>query len=233
MSIRVGLYDFFAYTLPGIFYLGIIVFWLIATGVFAVDLPSLKDSWGAITFAVIATGYIIGLLLDSLAYRWMRLFQSRNRDATKVAFDEFTQRHSWVKLNYEPKDWRILLRAVKSVSLEAATDVEQHNVAFIMLRNISLAFVLSSISTVIYYFMVFSRSWMLAFGIIFLMLSFVAMRRSRIRRHWFYIAIFEAFTAHFLLDPKTGNSKFVKKSSVSTSKSTKKRQENNNITKKA
>ena len=101
MSIRVSLYDFFAYTLPGIFYLGIIGFWLNVAGLLVIDFASLKDSWGVVTFAVVGAGYITGILIDYPAYRWMRLFQSRNRDAAKGAFDEFTQRHSWVNLNYE------------------------------------------------------------------------------------------------------------------------------------
>ncbi|PKO16851.1 MAG: hypothetical protein CVU39_06440 [Chloroflexi bacterium HGW-Chloroflexi-10] len=222
MSIRVGLYDFFAYTLPGIFYLGIIGFWLNVTGLLVVDLTTLKDFWGAVTFVIVAAGYIIGLLIDSLAYRWMRLFYNRNRDATKTAFDEYTKRHPWVKLNYEAKDWGILLRAVKSVSLEAAADVEQHNVVFIMLRNISLAFVFSTISTVVYYFVVLSNIWILALGIVFFVLAIVAMRRSGIRRHWFYMAVFEAFTAHFLLDEKAVNAKLTEKSTVPAPKSVRK-----------
>jgi hypothetical protein len=222
MSIRVGLYDFFAYTLPGIFYLGIIGFWFNVTGLLVVDLTTLKDFWGAVTFVIVAAGYIIGLLIDSLAYRWMRLFYNRNRDATKAAFDEFTKRHSWVKLNYEAKDWGILLRAVKSVSLEAAADVEQHNVAFIMLRNISLAFVFSSISSVVYYFVILSNIWILALGIVFFGLAIVALRRSGIRRHWFYMAVFEAFTAHFLLDEKAVNAKLTEKTKDPAPKSARK-----------
>jgi len=152
----------------------------------------------------------------------MRLFQSRNRDAAKAAFDEFTKTHSWVDLNYDSDDWGILLRAVKSISLEAATDVEQHNVAAIMLRNISLAFVFSSISCVIYYFVALSNPWILALGLVFFILAFVSMRRNRIRRHWFYMAVFEAFTAHFLLDHKAGNQKNIKKSNIPASKSSRK-----------
>ena len=106
MSIRVGLYDFFAYTLPGVFYLSIVGFWLNTAGLLVVDFASLKDAWGVITLVVVGAGYILGLLIDDpLAYRWMRLFQGRNRNAAKAAFDEFMQQHSWVNINYEPQDW--------------------------------------------------------------------------------------------------------------------------------
>jgi len=222
MSIRVGLYDFFAYTLPGIFYLALIGFWLNTVGLLVIDFSALKDFSLVVLFAIISVGYITGLLIDPLAYRWMRLFQNRNRDAAKAAFDEFTQRHTWVNLSYESKDWGILLRAVKSVSMEAAADVEQHNVAAIMLRNISLAFIFSFVSCAVYYFVALSNLWVIALGLIFFVLAIVAMRRNRIRRHWFYMAVFEAFTAHFLLDNKAGNQKLAEKSNMSTPKPSKK-----------
>jgi hypothetical protein len=222
MSIRIGLYDFFAFTLPGIFYLIIISFWLNTLGLLAVDFSTLSDFSLAFLFLIIGAGYILGLLIDPLAYSWMRLFQSRNKEEVKVAYDEFTQRHAWVNMEYDSKDWGILLRAVKSMSLDAAADVEQHNVAAIMLRNISLGFVFSLISSLIYYFLVLQNLWILVLGVVFFMLAIAAMRRSRLRRRWFYIAIFEAFTAHFLLEAKTGKQKLSEKSNASRTKPSRK-----------
>lgn len=222
MSIRVGLYDFFAYTLPGIFYIAIITFWLNTIGLLVIDFSVLKDFSLEVLFVFVGAGYITGLIIDPIAYRLMRFFNSRNSDAAKAAYDEFTQQHSWVNLNYEANDWNILLRAVKSVSMEAAVDVEQHNVAFIMLRNISFAFVLCLISSVIYYFVVLPNIWALGLGFLFLIMAILAMRRSKIRRDWFYISIFEAFTAHFLLDNQTDKGKLKIKPNSSSSKPSRK-----------
>ena len=222
MSIRVGLYDFFAYTLPGIFYLLIITFWVNTLGLLAIDFSILKDFSLEVLFAMIGAGYIIGLLIDEVSYRWIRLFQKSNTEAKKAAYDEFTERHPWVTLKYDAKDWGILLRAVKSVSMDAAADVEQHNVASIMLRNISFAFVLCLISSVIYFLFVFSDLWVLGLGFLFLTMAILARRRSRIRRHWFYIGVFEAFTAHFLLDSQANKEKVKEKSNESLSKPSRK-----------
>ena len=74
MSIRVGLYDFFAYTLPGIFYLAIIGFWLNTVGLLLVDFSVLKDFSLVVLFVTLGAGYIIGVLIDPVAYSWMRLF---------------------------------------------------------------------------------------------------------------------------------------------------------------
>jgi hypothetical protein len=222
MSIRVGLYDFFAYTLPGIFYLAIIEFWLATTGLLVIDFSILKNFSLEVLFATVGAGYIIALLIDPIAYGCMRLFYQRNRDVAKAAYDEFTQRHSWVHLNYDAKDWGILLRGVKSVSMEAAADVEQHNVAFIMLRNISFAFVLCLISSVIYFFFFLPSPWILGLGVLFVIMAILAMRRSRVRRYWFYMAVFEAFTAHFLLNSQTAKEKVKEKSNLFTSKASRK-----------
>gem|GEM_PF-842871 len=201
MSIRIGLYDFFAYTLPGILYVAILTFWLNTIGILAIDFSVLKDFSLIALFMFVGAGYITGLIFDPIAFRLIRFFIGRNRDATKAAYEKFTERHPWVNLKYEAKDWSILLRAIKSVSMEAATDVEQHNVTFIMLRNIGFAFILCFISSGVYYF-VTRNLWDLGLGILFLTMAILAMWRSKIRREWFYIAVFEAFTAHFLLDNK-------------------------------
>ena len=222
MSIRVSLYDFFAYTLPGIFYLAIICFWLNTSGLLGMDFSVLNDFSLVVLFVMVIAGYILALLIDPIAYRWMRLFQKSNSQVAKAAYDEFTRGHTWVKLNYEAEDWGILLRAVKSVSMEAAADVEQHNVAFILLRNISFAFVLCLISAVIYFFVFFSNPWVLGLGFIFFVLAILAMARSAIRRHWFYMAVFEAFTAHFLLDRQTDRAKGKGKLNAPAAKSSRK-----------
>ena len=222
MSIRVGLYDFFAYTLPGIFYLAIIGFWLNNLGLLVIDFLILKDIYWAVLLVVVGAGYVIALLIDPVAYACMRLFYKRNRDVTKAAYDEFRQRYPWVQFNYAAKDWGILLRAVKSVSMEAAADVEQHNVAFIMLRNISFAFVLSLISSVLYFLFISPDPRVLGLGFLFLILAISAMRRSSIRRHWFYTAVFEAFTVHFLLNNQPANEMEKAKPNTPTSKATRK-----------
>ena len=108
MSIRIGLYDFFAYTIPGIFYLIILVFWLNAFGVTAIDVKTLDSLSISSLVVILGGGYIAGLLIDPLAYKWMRLFQSRNRDAAMSAFNEFHNQHPWLVLDLNWTDWGIL-----------------------------------------------------------------------------------------------------------------------------
>lgn len=206
MSINIGLYDFFAYTIPGVFYLILIGFWINALGLVKIDLKMIDSS--ALSIIVIAgAGYIIGQIIDPIAYRWFRLFYKRNSEAVKYALDEYHKQHPWLPLKYKPEDWSILFRGIKSKSLEAAKDIEQHNASSIMLRNIGFAFFLVSVSCLIYFFVISSNVWNIFLFLGFLGLSIITVRRSRIRRHWFYLAVFEAFAAHYLLDDKLADEK--------------------------
>src|SRR5215211_3679945 len=101
MSIRIGLYDSFAYTLPGTFYLFIIGFWLNVFCLIRMDLRTINKLSLLFLFIILGAGYIMGLLFDPLAYRWVRLFQGRNRDAAKAAYNEFIDRHKWVNLDFD------------------------------------------------------------------------------------------------------------------------------------
>jgi hypothetical protein len=204
MSIRISLYDFFSYTIPGIIYLIIIGFWANAFGLVNVDIKTINSLSVSSALIIVGAGYIIGSLMDLLSYRWMRLFYRRNIDEAKAAFDEFQSRTPWLALEFKHTDWGVLFAAIKGKSLEAAAEVEQYNVAAIMLRNISLSLIISSVSCLIFLFVFKAYILNLSLGIIFFILSIVALRRSDIRRRWFYLGIYEAFVANFLLEGKLG-----------------------------
>ncbi len=202
MSIRIGLYDFFAYTLPGVFYLLTAGFWLASFGVLALDLETLSSFSISIWLLIVGAGYITGLLIDQISYRWMRIFyKSRNRDIAKYAFNHFQSQHPWLVLNFQPTEWELLMRAIKGKSLDVAADVEQHNIAFIMLRNISFGLFLNSLGCLAFFF-ANANAWNLLLVAACLALSAAALRRAELRRRWFYTAVFEAFAAYFLLNDK-------------------------------
>jgi hypothetical protein len=200
MSIRIGLYDFFAYTIPGMFYLLIIGLWLSAFQLVTLNGAILKEFPLFALPLIIGAGYIAGLLLDPIAYRWLRLFRGRNRDAVKSSFESFCNRHKWLDVKFRASDWTLLLFTLKNKSIEVAMDVEQHNVASIMLRNISLGFLLFALGCLTFFIGFSANAWNLAFAAISLALSGIALRRSSLRREWFYMGIFEAFSAQCLAE---------------------------------
>lgn len=200
MSIRIGLYDFFAYTIPGAFYLITIGLWLSLLGVINVDLQTLNELSLFWLFAFFGGGYVVGLLFDPLADRWMRLFNTNNKEEARLALTEFQNYHPWVAVNFTHTDWGILLRLIKSKSLEVAADVEQHNVAAMTLRNISLGLILNAVMCLFYLLAVKGNTWFFILLLGLVVFSGIAMKRSRLRRRWFYIAVFQAFSANYLLD---------------------------------
>ncbi len=210
MSIRIGLYDFFAYTLPGVFYILVVTYGLAIFGFININL-SMLSTLSLLSFLIlIGAGYIVGLLMDPIAYKWARLFQKRNREVAKLAFEEFCNHHPQIKMSFKSSDWGILLRTIKSSSIEAAMDIEQHNVASVMLRNISLGLIVVSAIYLLFFFSISSGIWNLILAGISFSFSIIAINRSKIRRHWFYIAIFEAIVAHYLLQKEwTGDKSYL------------------------
>lgn len=202
MSLRIGLYEFFAYTIPGVFYIIITMFALTIFGFVQFDLERLLNLSLFSFLVLLGAGYITGLLIDSIAYRWYLLFINRQGAAKYVALEEFLALHPWVILDYKPEDWSILLNAVKNKSIDTAMDIEQHNVASIMLRNISLSFMLISIIFLLRFIIVNPDYWNLIIFGFTLLLSIIAIRRSKRRRHWFYMGIFDAFVAIYYLPDK-------------------------------
>ncbi|MCL4834476.1 MAG: hypothetical protein KJZ86_18670 [Caldilineaceae bacterium] len=213
MSIRVTIYDFFAYTVPGVFYLLIGGFWLGVFRVIIFDVDTLSDrslsilssSVPLLILLLFGAGYITGLLMDSLALRWIAVFRKRNRDAAKHAFEVFCQRYEWLDVRFMHSDWPILLFVIKTKSIDISADVEGHNVTYIMLRNISLGFLLIALGYFSFFIFVSENIWNMVFVIVSLLFSAIALRRSSARRDWFYTGIFEAFLALNLSNEKLSN----------------------------
>lgn len=199
MSIRIGLYDFFAYTIPGVFYLLVAATGLALFGVIAID----AIDWATVTstslyvvLLFVGAGYIAGLLLDTIAYRLLRLFYKRNSDAVRIALNQTRRQYPWLQIEVQTSEWPMLLRAVKSKSLDAAADVEQHNVTSIMLRNISLGLVIASVLACSYWLLKERQVLVVIIALVLMGLAFLALRTSKTRRLWFYQGVFDAFITH-------------------------------------
>lgn len=195
MSIRIGIYDFFGYAIPGICYLALTLYGISVFGYLNIDLTILVNLSLFSALIIVGAGYILGVLLDPIAYRWKRLFYMRNSKTAELAYISFQERHPWLIVNFAPTDWAILLRIIKDRSIEVAIDVELHNVASIMMRNISLGLIMLSMVYFLFYFAISAYLWNLVIASICIFLSIIALRRSQTRRKWFYLAIFEAFVA--------------------------------------
>ncbi len=202
MSLRIGLYDFFAYTLPGVLYILVITYGLNLFGFVNIDL-SLFSNLSLFSFLIlVGTGYIVGLLLEPLTQRWGLLFHRRVGKIEDAAYNEFHKQHSWLELNFNSDDWPLLLFAIKNRSIEQATDIELFNVYSKMLRSISLALLLASVIFLLFFFTISANVWNLVLVAVAFYFSIVAIKRSGWRKYSFYRGIFQAFVGYYLFQEK-------------------------------
>ena len=136
MSVRISVYDFFAYTIPGGLYLFATLYTCTVLGFLEIDWFSLELSLMQIIIAA-GLAYILGLLLDPVAKLvYERVFMRTN--LREVAFQEFQRRHPSLETRIQSQDWPTLLAYISRESIDLALDIERHNASNIMLRNLSL-----------------------------------------------------------------------------------------------
>ncbi len=207
MSIRIGIYDFFANMIPGVFYILVTAFGLTIFGIVDLDLFQIQDIslFGFVT--LLAAGFILGQMLDMVAYKWFCLFKKRNRFERKEVFASFQQKYPWIEINYRHEDWLLMLHAIRIQIPEAAMDIEQQHAIHIMLRNISLSLFLTSLILLFAFFIVHIHIGSLALAALAAAFSYLAIDRAANRRRWFYMGIYEAFVTNLLLQQKKLESK--------------------------
>ncbi len=212
MSLRIGLYDFFAYTLPGVFYVFVTIFGLTIFGIVDINFNVLKDLSLLPLLLLVVSGYLLGLLLDPIAFKWLYLFKKNNDEARKYAFKKFHDLHPQLRIDFEPNDWPIMFHSIKNASMDLAMDIEQHNVASILFRNLSFGLAIVTFILLLFFLLISLNFWNLILAGVSFYFSMLAIKRGDLRRYWFYLGIFEAFAAIFLLDKdKLGTFKSLKK----------------------
>ncbi len=200
MNVRIGLYDFFAYTVPGGIYLFTITYVLARVEIIQMN-QRIED------FAVSATGVILitiasytsGLLFDFFTSKWVRLFRGKN--FPQKILDEFRLRYPYLDIKFRALDWQILFARIRQESPENGSAIEQNNVTNLMLRNLSFGFavlcviqLVESIVTMNFLNAVFSA----AFG---LLSAFAQVQSAKFARI-FFIQIFEYTVAKDLMGIK-------------------------------
>lgn len=194
MSVRISIYDFFAYTIPGGLYLFTIAYACTAWGLLRIDWLTLDLSIAQIVMAA-GLAYIAGLILDPVVQPWYHLFKPKNLCAE--TFQEFQRRHPSLQTTIQPGDWAILLAQIRRESIDLALDLERHNATNVMLRNVSVGLMILSLVEVT----------QLARGLGFLHLvlavvlagaSVVAVRESVKFGRWFFLGVFETIASRSL-----------------------------------
>jgi len=196
MSIRIGIYDFFAYTIPGGFYLLTIAYLCLISGLATIDFQSLSNPSIVQAIVVAILAYIAGLVFDPIAQPWYRLFKPKS--FSKKVLDEFKESYTDLEIKFQARDWPVLLAYLRRENIDIAADIEKLNATNIMLRNASFNLVILSVIQIIQYIRTGFFAWNLVLCFVFLISSIIAGRESIKRVTWFYLGIYEAITARSL-----------------------------------
>lgn len=194
MSINIGLYNFFGYTIPGLFYLFIGVYGAVAFGYIQVDY-TLVNNLSVLSALVIAgSGYVTGMVMDWVAEQWHAPFKGKR--LTVKSYEKFHYRyHQSVTLKLKANEWPLYLAFLRKQGREHMLEIERFNVNRIMLRNISLGLMLLAAIHLSHLLFVRFYPVNLWIGIGYGALSIFAAIKGVEFAEWYFIGMFEAVAA--------------------------------------
>jgi len=212
MSIRLSIYDFFAYTIPGGIILAIALYIIQKYQVFSLSFSDLStlELLGLGIFALLA-GYFIDPIAKNI---WYKIFRPKNFYVATMT--EFNKRNPDIEILFKEMDWYISFAYIKRHSAEMAQELEHVNVISIMLRNCSFGLLIFSI---VFAFEFFSLGYLLIYAIesISCFLTAIVLVKQAVKfNQWFYEGIYQSLIA-LVLVPEQLPVKFEKKSRISTS----------------
>lgn len=194
MPITLGFYDLFSYLIPGVLYLYLLneFFKLFDTSLGDL-LPSLSNAstlQDAVFIALsLVSAFIVGHIFDMLA-RWFVFRLIFRKKTSQKILDEIKVRDSAANVQFEAKDWHLLLILLRQRNLEVAHSFDKHEADSIMFRNISLIALLTSFLMAIKAILENPAFWILC--VVALVICAMSARRSLTLHSWFFDGIFLA-----------------------------------------
>ncbi len=149
MTIQLGLFDVFTYTIPGSLYLALITYigerfgWFNVSGL--KDVPSLVLIGGLLIFS-----YIVGFVADPVAAqldRWLRHWKAEHQSDVRETFME--QVPGVDRRSYAMADPYLLLALAETTQKEAALEISRLRATGLMLRNCSVPFLFASVVSIV------------------------------------------------------------------------------------
>jgi hypothetical protein len=198
MSVSLGIYDFFAYIIPGVLYLYVINEFFRVVGLKFVNFALWFQPGQApsiiLAIPILIIAYVVGHLFDILAYRFYTKFIYRLRHKKKIyekQLQYLKNGYPTLDIQFEPRDWSLLFTFLRERNSEITRVIDKYQADSMMLGNIAFGTLLL---TIIYFGIFFSTgSWtflVIAGGT--LLVSLIASNKSNQFREWFYSTVFQA-----------------------------------------
>lgn len=194
MSIRMGIYDFFAYTIPGGLCLLAVLYAITIFTPLRIDLMQVSIAQ-VLIFAV--ASYVVGILVDPLA----KFLRFRSKDVLSEVRTEVKRRNTQIDLLEVDLDWYVLLAYIRYQSMDMATEVERFKATEIMTRNVSFVLLIYAVLAVVNLMVNGYSIWPVVLALLSLP-GFILARKQALRyRKWFFQAIYGTVAA-FQLRPE-------------------------------
>jgi len=194
MNIRISIYDFFAYTIPGGVYLFIGLYVLSQFGILNFDFLSFNPSFFQLVI-IAGSAYILGMLMEPIAKVWYGLFKPK--DFPEKVLKGFQENRPHIEVKFKATDWPILMAYIRRENMEMAEYIERDNASNLMLRSLSFALFIFAIVQVIQFAISLTVLHLIA-GFFCGLFSIIAMKFSLKFASWFYLLIYEVTTARVL-----------------------------------
>ena len=194
MSIKINLYDFFAYTVPGSLYLIATFYFCLIFGVLNLDWQLIRETIKDQSLLLIILSYLAGFTFDPISRYWYRRFAPLGLE--KIMFDVFRVAHPDINVKFTPSDWNILHAFIRRQNIEEYSEIEKFNANKVMLRNTSFSLLLMSILTLLRGVMTSFYIWDFAVAVLLLCLSLITGNQAAKFDKWFFLAIYETMAAY-------------------------------------
>lgn len=188
MSIRIGIYDFFAYTIPGGLMLCIVL------GV--LDTCGFQEIWAKLfdlntlqIFLLIIGCYLTGIAINPVLSKWSQLFEPENFE--QDVLNRFKKRNPTLPVEINATDWAIWLASIRRESMEMGFEIDRFLAIAKMIRGASIFLLFSGILALINVFIARISAWYLPLVAVLVAFSVITVRESIKFKRWFYLVIYE------------------------------------------
>ncbi|MEM8643038.1 MAG: hypothetical protein AAGG51_30105 [Cyanobacteria bacterium P01_G01_bin.54] len=192
MAIRVGVYDFFSYVVPGSVIVFAVLYLLAKLNALPIDPQNISTPE---FFILIGTAYLLGFVVDVVSKPWRKIFSPKDTQGKVIR--EFSSRYPAFTAILHETDWYVFLSFIKRYSLDIARDVEQNNATSIMLRNSSFSVLFLGFTFLID--LIFFRSTLSIILSMFCVVFSVILQKQSIKfKNWFYLGLYQSTIALIL-----------------------------------
>lgn len=188
MSLKLGIYDFFAYTIPGGLLLIIVFGSLEIFGITdLINWIGELSFFKLFLFAICA--YLNGFVFEPIISKWAKIFQKR--DFVGYAFKEFKEHYPKRELNFDPYEYSIWIAGIRRKSLSLVVEIDRFMALSKMLRGIGFAIQLGALALIFIPIFTKISLWLIPVGLIAGLLSITTIKESKKFHKWYYWVIYE------------------------------------------